>query len=597
MSETNIPRNSNGMKDSQKRTDPPVPSHEQHSSKSSLPSIKPKEANSSTNFSITVGDPLRFREEAGNNLIKIAEETSGAGLSEESKGIIQNYMQNASMGFLGVIPMKCRGHSCSLPGTLVRTNTGDKRIEDLDEKTDLIVGWEQNIQAIRGGFKNGNIKGYKFTKHKRMFTGSVVTITTPNRQHEVTEDHFSIARWADEARDLYCVYLMRKGDFFRVGKTRLFSNNLKGNFNPAVRAHAKKAEALWILGLYQTEVQALLHEEIFSLKFSVPKSLFISTPQKTRNASGLYKWVIQEELDKHHASCAKPIEHFKQCLESIGLDIRFPLWQKGVSKHPETGESTRLGLGRIIHVRAVNLIEKYMKVPCIPLELKRSKYRAYKTQWEILSVKKRLYTGEVWSLGVDKYNTYFANSIATHNCPFVSSCPLALAGAKLPVNSPCPVEQNMIVIWVNKHLKALGIDNVLNPESSFDMDLLYELAGQELIRWRCGVHLSDEPSLVTRELVNSTITGVDIFADVINPVLDVLERAGKNINKIREALVATREAQIKAGQESRDPSQKAAELRQKAQEVLKQKREYLNRLQSPEHIKDAEIIRIKSSEE
>lgn len=293
MSETNIPRNSNGMKDSQKRTDPPAPSHDQPSSKSSLPSIKPKEASSSTNFSITVGDPLRFREEAGNNLIKIAEETSGAGLSEESKGIIQTYMQNASMGFLGVIPMRCRGQ----------------------------------------------------------------------------------------------------------------------------------------------------------------------------------------------------------------------------------------------------------------------------------------------------------------NCPFLSCCPLALAGAKLPVNSPCPVEQNMIVIWVNKHLKALGIDNVLNPESSFDMDLLYELAGQELIRWRCGVHLSDEPSLVTRELVNSTITGVDIFADVINPVLDVLERAGKNINKIREALVATREAQIKAGQESRDPSQKAAELRQKAQEVLKQKREYLNRLQAPEHIKDAEIIRVKSSEE
>lgn len=293
MSDSDIPPSSNGMRDSHKKTDLPARSQEQRSNKSSSQNTKPKEVSSSINFNLTVGDPLRYREEAGNNLIRAAEETSGTGMSEESKKVIQKYMQNASMGFLGVIPMKCRGQ----------------------------------------------------------------------------------------------------------------------------------------------------------------------------------------------------------------------------------------------------------------------------------------------------------------NCPFISSCPLALAGVALPIGHSCPVEQNMIVIWVNKHLKALGIEDVFSPESSFDMDLLYELAGQELIRWRCGVHLSDDPSLVTRELVNSTVTGVDIFSDVINPVLDVLERAGRNINKIREALVATREAQVKAGQEAKDPSQKAAELRQKALEVLKQKREYLSRLQSPEHIKDAEIVRVKRETE
>ena len=164
-------------------------------------------------------------------------------------------------------------------------------------------------------------------------------------------------------------------------------------------------------------------------------------------------------------------------------------------------------------------------------------------------------------------------------CPFLASCPLHLAGSALPVGSNCPVEKAMITIWVSKHLKALGIEDVTDPMNSFDMDLLYELAGQELIRWRCGVHLSDDPSLVSRELTNVTITGHEIFTDIINPVLDVMERAGKNIQKIRDALVATREAQIKAGQENKDPSQHAAALRIKAAEILKQKREYLTRLQ------------------
>lgn len=175
-------------------------------------------------------------------------------------------------------------------------------------------------------------------------------------------------------------------------------------------------------------------------------------------------------------------------------------------------------------------------------------------------------------------------------CPFLSACPLHLAGSALPVGRQCPVERAMITIWINKHLKALGIEDVNDPQNSFDMDLLYELAGQELIRWRCGVHLSDDPALVSRELTNVTITGHEIFTDIINPVLDVMERSGKNIQKIREALVATREAQIKAGQESRDPSQRAAELRIKAAEILKQKREYLSRLQIQAKEVDGEEI-------
>lgn len=154
------------------------------------------------------------------------------------------------------------------------------------------------------------------------------------------------------------------------------------------------------------------------------------------------------------------------------------------------------------------------------------------------------------------------------NCLFISACPLAKAGSKLPIGSTCPVEKAMVTIWVSKHLESLGIKDIDNPEHSFDMDLLFELAGQELIRWRCSVHLSDDPSLVSSKQVGATIQGAPIFADVISPVLEVMERAGYSIRKIREALVATREAQIKAGSETRDPSQDAAKIREKVRQKL-----------------------------
>lgn len=167
------------------------------------------------------------------------------------------------------------------------------------------------------------------------------------------------------------------------------------------------------------------------------------------------------------------------------------------------------------------------------------------------------------------------------NCPFLSSCPLHKIGAELPKGDPCPVEKVMISTWITKHLQALGIEDMENPAHSFDMDMLYELAGQELLRWRCSVHLSDDPRLVSTQQVSATTQGDPIFADVINPVLDIMERAGRNISKIRDALVATREAQVKAGQVASDPSVRAAELKEKAMKAAKLRRE------QQELIKDA----------
>ena len=158
-------------------------------------------------------------------------------------------------------------------------------------------------------------------------------------------------------------------------------------------------------------------------------------------------------------------------------------------------------------------------------------------------------------------------------CPFIHACPLYEANSSLPMGKRCPVEESIIYMWVNKHLHALGIENIDAPENSFDMDMLYELAGQELIRWRCGAYLAKNPNIVESKLIAETIQGTPIFADVMNPVIDAMERAGKNVAKIRDALLATRKAQITAGQVAIDATQKAAELRKKAAEINKMRRE------------------------
>jgi len=168
-------------------------------------------------------------------------------------------------------------------------------------------------------------------------------------------------------------------------------------------------------------------------------------------------------------------------------------------------------------------------------------------------------------------------------CPFLSSCPLHEAGSALPIGSKCPVESILVEKWVNKHLIALGIRDVFAPENSFDMDMLYELAAQQLIQWRCGVHLSDQPGLVSREVVATSQMGEPIFSDVINPVLEIMDRSGKNVSKLREALLATRKAQIQAGKDMADPSKTIADLRKKALGLLKERQDQQEEVQDAEY--------------
>jgi hypothetical protein len=57
------------------------------------------------------------------------------------------------------------------------------------------------------------------------------------------------------------------------------------------------------------------------------------------------------------------------------------------------------------------------------------------------------------------------------SCSFISHCPLHEIGSALPIGQKCPVENSMLSVWINKHLKTLGIEDPNDPIHSFDMDM------------------------------------------------------------------------------------------------------------------------------
>lgn len=157
-------------------------------------------------------------------------------------------------------------------------------------------------------------------------------------------------------------------------------------------------------------------------------------------------------------------------------------------------------------------------------------------------------------------------------CPFLRMCPLYQIEAKLPLEKACPVEGALIEQWVQRTIKALNIDPA-NDEYAVDMDMIYELAGMELIRMRAGYHLSIDGSLVEEKIVGYSPQGDPIYDEKPRVSLLILEKYSKVISKLREQLLATRKAQAQVGQISSDPSVRTANIMAKAKALIEKRQQ------------------------
>ena len=169
------------------------------------------------------------------------------------------------------------------------------------------------------------------------------------------------------------------------------------------------------------------------------------------------------------------------------------------------------------------------------------------------------------------------------SCPFFSICPLEKAKIKLPVGKPCPVERSIMAKWISDNITALGI-NPDNPEDAVDMNMIAELAGMELIRYRAAWHLSKEPELVEMRVVGYSPQGEPIYDEKPRMSLLILEKYAKVMGKLRDQLLATRRSQAQVGKISNDLSVRAANMQEKARILAEKRRNKIQDSDSKESI-------------
>jgi len=262
---------------------------------------------------------------------------------------------------------------CQPAGTMVLTSGGYRRIEELRDG-DTVAHWER-----RGSFVNRT--GSRIKVARRPYTGTLITVVAGGRETTTTAEHRWLVRWHDNARDLYCVYLMRRGDKsgekWRIGWCKVLdeSNGFKAHHYKQ-RARLEKADALYILMVTKDKSRA-------------STAMFEATKQAV-----LYP---QHRLDEMFA--AVPGANWVcALLHKCGRDPAFPIWERATSKR---------GRQTLSEVRACNLLDG-MAVPVW------DGARTYR--WEPVDLRSRLVVDEpVYSLDVAKHHAYVADGICTLN--------------------------------------------------------------------------------------------------------------------------------------------------------------------------------------
>lgn len=234
---------------------------------------------------------------------------------------------------------------------------------------------------------------------KRPFEGELVVVELPSGQKsKYTPNHHCIASFAP-FRNHYCVYLMQKGSQFRVGMSKITVGENRGS-GPVARLKQENADALWILGFYATRDEAFIMEQAISGKFGLPQIVFNDVSIQTKGLIEQAWKFIGDNFDRAVT-----------CLNYFGRDIRYPMFK--------SGRNWQQSLKRPMVVQASNLVDGCLMLPFS------NKNKTYGQDWQQAVVSSEYYSGDVYSLDIEKYHTYVADGIVTHNCQAI----MGFAGA------------------------------------------------------------------------------------------------------------------------------------------------------------------------
>lgn len=274
---------------------------------------------------------------------------------------------------------------CQPTGSKVLTKDGYKNIEDLTSKDSLITFAQEDC-----AYYGKRQREYHPEIAHRFYKGLLYDVTVDGVTNRFTPNHRMVVRWLNRDTTLQCVYLMRKGDMFRIGQCQIFSSN--GSTHFTTRMNMEGAEEGWILRVCKTKEEALIYEQYYSFAYGIPQLSWS-------------KWYTKEMQRDVYSLLGSLEEKVTALLRSVYRDINYPMFNHEKAQAKSGGTCISL-------CEACNLIPEIM---CVPVYQGKSKTNK-ETLWRNFSVSYENYSGLVYSLNVPKYHTYITDGgLTVHN--------------------------------------------------------------------------------------------------------------------------------------------------------------------------------------
>jgi len=196
---------------------------------------------------------------------------------------------------------------CLVPGSLVETADGFKKIENIRQDT--------MVRSASGYGRTGYFK----VSDKRKFTykGDIIQIKTASgKELACTPNHLLFARWGKT--DSYFVYLMHsRAKGYRIGlaKGTRFDGK-KDDTGLRVRANQERADRMWIIKVCESLEEAKYTECLFAYKYGIPMLVFHAFANRSMALSQEYIDAIYHEIDTEQRA--------KKLMAELGLVFDYP---------------------------------------------------------------------------------------------------------------------------------------------------------------------------------------------------------------------------------------------------------------------------------
>jgi soluble cytochrome b562 len=300
------------------------------------------------------------------------------------------------------------GDKCQPAGTLVsvvrrKSNRWQKNIieripiENLNTE-DRVVSLDTRSGVFIMGRK---IEGIT----KRKYNGEMVVVSMhDNIVSKYTINHHCIVNMSS-LKNKWCVYLMRKGEAFRIGMSKMDYKTVGSG--PSARMRAEKADDMWILDVYDTKKECMLMEKAISGKFGIPEITFEAN--KSKNILINFDADTLNFIWSYVMNGINLRDRAELCLTSFGRSINYPLHSV------QNSLNINYTIKRPIIIYACNILDGSLMLPFndeCGVHFKAS-------SWSPIKITREFYAGDVYSLTIEKNHMYVADGIVTHNCQSV----------------------------------------------------------------------------------------------------------------------------------------------------------------------------------